>query len=124
MKTKTEKKNEVLELSIEFAVEVVKMADRLIKNRHFVIGNQLIRSGTSIGANIHEAQSPHSMADFYHKMKISAKEANETLYWFEVIKHSDVFEEDVSELRNKLYSIIRLLSKILATTKANIKNEK
>ena len=73
-----ENRNEILELSIDFALEIVQFSEILESRRKFVIANQILKSGTSIGANIFEAQSAESRADFIHKMKIADKEAKET----------------------------------------------
>ncbi|WP_338151988.1 four helix bundle protein [Chryseobacterium angstadtii] len=76
-----EKKNEILDLSIRFSLDIIKYTESLESRRKFVIANQLMKSGTSIGANIFEAQSAESRADFIHKLKIADKEAKETEYW-------------------------------------------
>ena len=70
-----ETKNEILDLSFEFALNIIDFVEELENKRKFVIANQLLKSGTSIGANIFEAQSAESKADFIHKLKISDKEA-------------------------------------------------
>jgi four helix bundle protein len=70
---KTEKKNEVLELSFEFALRIIEFTEELESTRKYVISRQLLKSGTSIGANIREAQNAESKSDFVHRMKISAK---------------------------------------------------
>lgn len=75
------KRNEILELSFEFAVQIVAYCELLEENRKYVIARQLLKSGTSIGANIREAQNAESRQDFIHKFKIAAKEAEETEYW-------------------------------------------
>ena len=69
--------NEIVDVSFEFALLIIEYAELLESNRKFVIANQLLKSGTSIGANIREAQNAESKADFIHKMKIAAKEAEE-----------------------------------------------
>lgn len=82
------------------------------KQRRFAISNQLIRSGTSIGANVREAQSSHSRADFAAKMIIAAKEAEETEYWILICKESEGYpnpqglEQDIIEIKKLLFSII------------------
>ena len=75
------KRNEILELSFEFALEIIEYCELLEAKRKYVIAQQLLKSGTSVGANIREAQNPHSRADFISKLVISAKEADETEYW-------------------------------------------
>jgi four helix bundle protein len=78
---RNDKSNLIVEKSFQFAIDIVEFCDLLYENKKFVIGQQLLKSGTSIGANIREAQNAESKADFIHKMKISAKEADETEYW-------------------------------------------
>jgi len=70
-----------LELSFEFALQIIVYCELLEENRKFVIAHQLLKSGTSIGANIREVQNAESNSDFIHKLKIAAKEADETEYW-------------------------------------------
>src|SRR4051794_33810423 len=74
-------KNLIVELSFEFALKIIKYVEILEQDKKFVIARQLLRSGTSIGANIREAQNAESKTDFIHKMKIGCKEADETEYW-------------------------------------------
>lgn len=69
-----EKENVIVSKTIDFALEIISFCEILEKNRKFVIANQLLKSGTSIGANVHEAQNAESRADFIHKIKIAAKE--------------------------------------------------
>jgi four helix bundle protein len=73
--------NLIVNMTFEFSLSIVQFSELLESERKFSISNQLIRSGTSIGANVREAQNAESKADFIHKMKIAAKEANETEYW-------------------------------------------
>ncbi len=75
------RKNEIVEVSFNFALQIVSYCETLEQNRKFVIATQLLKSGTSIGANIREAQNAESILDFLHKMKLAAKEAEETEYW-------------------------------------------
>jgi four helix bundle protein len=88
----------------------------LEENRKYVIARQLLKSGTSIGANIREAQNAESKADFIHKLKIAAKEAEETEYWLLLCKHSKNYPFN-DELESKLLSIKKLLNKIIGTLK-------
>lgn len=76
-----ENKNEILDLGIRFSLKIIEFTELLESQRKFVIANQLLKCGTSIGANIFEAQSAESRNDFIHKLKISDKEAKETEYW-------------------------------------------
>lgn len=79
------KNNEILDLSFQFSLAVIETYKYLIKRKEFVMSKQLLRSGTSIGANISEAQAAQSKADFISKMSISLKEAWETRYWIELL---------------------------------------
>ena len=111
-----ERKNAVLENSREFALLIIEFCEELEKRKKYVIAKQLLRSGTSIGANIHEAQSSESKADFIHKLKIAAKEAKETEYWFWLCKKSKNYPSP-AELNDSLLSIQKLLSKIISSSK-------
>ena len=109
-------KNLIVNLTFEFALGIVTYAELLESNRKFGISNQLIRSGTSIGANVREAQNAESNPDFIHKMKIAAKEADETEYWLLICKHSASYP-DCEELLTKILSIKKVLSKIISSSK-------
>lgn len=110
------KENIILTLSFKFALKIIEFSEILEKNRKFTIANQILKSGTSIGANIREAQSAESRADFIHKMKIAEKEAEETEYWLDLCKHSENYFYN-HDLHDKLLSIKKLLSKIISTSK-------
>ena len=109
------KGNAILELSLEFALEIIDFCEELDSKRKYVISKQLLRSGTSIGANVHEAQSPESRADFIHKMKIASKEASETEYWL-ILCHRAKKYPNTQKLLNKLLSIQKLLSAIISSS--------
>lgn len=108
--------NPILKLSVEFALLVIEYAEILEQNRKFVVSNQLLKSGTSIGANAMEAQNAESKADFIHKMKIAAKEAEETQYWLMLCSYSKNYP-DCQNLILKLEQIGKILSSILSTSK-------
>ena len=112
------KENIIIKKSFAFALSILEYADKLESNRKFVIANQLLKSGTSIGANIREAQQAESRADFIHKLKIAAKEAEETEYWLLLCHHSSGYPEITNHLE-KLLEIKKLLSRIIATSKIN-----
>ncbi len=112
--------NAIVDLSFEFALSIIVFSEQLEEKRKFVIAKQLLRSGTSVGANIWEAQNAESKADFVHKMKIAAKEADEVEYWLELCQESPNYPK-TEELREGLISIKKLLSKIISTTKNRIK---
>lgn len=81
--------NLIVNLSFDFALEIVKYAEVLEIQKRFVIARQVLRSGTSIGANVREAQNAESKNDFIHKMKVAAKEADETEYWLLLCDESE-----------------------------------
>jgi four helix bundle protein len=108
--------NLIVDLSFEFALEIIKYAEILDVQKHFVIARQLLKSGTSIGANVREAQNAESKIDFIHKMKIAAKEADETEYWLLLCDKSENYPES-KELILKVNSLIKILSKIIASSK-------
>ena len=114
------KDNLILKLSFEFSLLIIEYTEELEEGKRFVIARQLLRSGTSIGANVKEAQNAESKADFIHKIKIAAKEADETEYWLELCKFSKNYPEP-TELLEKLNSILRVLNKIISSSKSKQK---
>ncbi len=114
MRTDTE--NIIVRKSFEFALQIIAYTEELQSLKKFVLANQLLKSGTSIGANVREAQNAESKADFVHKMKIAAKEADETEYWLLLCQHSKEYPFDVSLLEN-LIEIKKILNKIIGSTK-------
>ena len=111
--------NLIVDLTFEFALNIIKYVELLEKEKKYVIAKQLLKSGTSIGANVREAQNAESKADFIHKMKIAAKEADETEYWLLLCKKSEGYY-DCTHLLNSCDSIIKILSKIIASSKSRV----
>jgi len=111
--------NIILDKSFEFAVRIIAFSEILEANKKYVISTQILKSGTSIGANIRESQNSESQADFIHKLKIAAKEADETEYWLLLCKASDNYPYD-NELLEELISIKKILSKIISSSKKNL----
>jgi four helix bundle protein len=109
-------RNLIVDLTLEFSIELVKYCDDLENKRKYIIARQLLKSGTAIGANVSEAQNAESVADFIHKMKIAAKEAEETEYWFLICKHSHGYPA-VEALMEKLKSIQKVINKIISSSK-------
>ncbi len=105
---------------VAFSQEIVRICHELDYLKKQVISRQLMRSGTAIGASYAEAAHAESADDFIHKIKIAAKEANETLYWFSVIQSfMNIKEETIRELD----TIQRMLSKSMITVKENMKKK-
>ncbi len=115
---RNDKDNLIVELTFQFSLRINEYCDLLQSRKKYVISNQLLNSGTSIGANVCEAQNAESNDDFIHKMKIAAKEADETEYWQLFCKYSASFT-DPGDLLNQIQSIINVLSKIISSSKAN-----
>ena len=109
--------NLILDLSLQFALEIIDYSEILENRRKFVISNQLLKSGTSIGANIREAQSAESKADFIHKFKIADKEANETEYWLMLCRMAEKYPSPPPEMAEHLKSIKNVVSKIIISSK-------
>jgi len=114
---RNDRENLIVQLSIEFALEIIEYCETLEEARKFIIARQLLKAGTSIGANVHEAQNAESKDDFIHKMKIAAKEADETKYWLTLCELSKNYPP-TKDLKEKLQSLINILSKIISTTKS------
>ena len=113
------KKNELLDITFQFALGVIEFVELLEKERKYVIARQVLKSGTSVGANSREAQGAESKADFIHKLKIAYKEAEETAYWFDLCKQSENYPTPSEELEKLLESSRKLLGKIISTTIRN-----
>ena len=114
-----DKENIIVKLTFEFAIQVIEFVDLLESKRKYVVGKQLLKSGTSIGANVREAQNAESKADFIHKMKIAAKEVDETEYWLMICKESKNYPYDDS-LINSIKNIKLIISKIISTSKRKL----
>ena len=111
----------VKEKSYHFAIRVVKMCMWLKEQHQYELSSQVLRSGTSIGANIEEATASHSKKEFVHKMAIASKEARETHYWLRLLRDSDILsEKHASELINKAEELIKMLTSIVKTGKSNL----
>jgi len=108
--------NPLLKKSIEFSLAVIEYCEILEANKKYILARQLLRSATSIGANSMEAQNPESKADFIHKIKIAAKEADETQYWLTLCDVAGSYP-DCKQLLAKLEELTKIIGKILATSK-------
>ena len=112
-------KNIVANKSYSFALRCIKLFKYLTEEkREFVISKQVLRSGTAIGALIREAEHAESKADFVHKLSIALKEANETEYWFELLKDSQYIDHnEYISIRPQIAELNRLLISIIKTSK-------
>lgn len=112
------KENVIVNLTFEFALKIIDFCDQLDELKKFALSNQLFKSGTSIGANVREAQNAESKADFVHKFKIAAKEVEETEYWLLLCKHSEKLP-DTTHLLEELDPVKKIINKIIGTSKRN-----
>ncbi len=117
------KPNIVRDKAYQFALKVIHLYRKLAKEKEFVISRQLLKAGTSIGANIEEATAAQSKKDFLSKMSIASKEARETQYWLRLLRDSDICDRKVAEpLISDADELIKLLTSIVKTTTSTIKN--
>ena len=109
----------IVERTLSFSLSIVRLCRELEKDSiGRILGRQLLRAGTSIGANVHEAQGGQSKADFIAKMSVAHKEALETAYWLRLIKQTDlIVGERLSDLVNETDQLVKIISKILITSK-------
>lgn len=111
-------KSQLADYSIKLSLRIVAYYQWLTNDRReFVMSKQILRSGTSIGANIHEAMYAVSRADFINKMHIAAKEACETDYWLLILERSGYYDRSFDDLKDLLGSIRRMLTATLNTSK-------
>jgi len=113
-----ERNNIILDLTVNFSLDIINYCELLKNRRKFVNANQLLKSGTSICANVHESQNAESNNNFIHKLKIAAKEADETDYWLLLCEKSKNYP-DINQLSNKLLSIKKVLNKIISSSYNN-----
>ena len=108
------KKNVIQEKSFAFSVRIVKLHKYLtLKKKEYILSNQICKSGTSIGANVAEAQRAQSTADFVAKLKIAMKEANETQYWLNLLHKTDYLSDwEFLSLHSDLVEILKILTAI------------
>src|SRR5690606_37856626 len=112
-----DKDNLNVKKTFDFALEIIEFTEKLRLLHKYEMSSQLFRSGTSIGANVWEAQNAESNADFIHKFKIAAKEADETNYWLRLCKASPHYPDPKEEYFSDLQSVIRITSKIISSSK-------
>lgn len=114
---RSDRDNVIIKLTFDFAKNIIAFSEQLRQLKKFEMASQLFKSGTSIGANIREAQNAESKADFIHKFKIAAKEADETQYWLELCKASEYYPDPEVEMHHDLKVIIKITSKIISSSK-------
>ena len=113
------RRNVIRDLSFDFSLKVIELYKLLAEQHEFVISRQLLRSGTSIGANVEEAIEACSKKEFIYKMSLALKEARETKYWLGLLSAQTLVKLDVAELIKGANNIISILVKIVKSSKAN-----
>ncbi len=115
------KDNIIKKLSYEFAIKIVTLYKLISKDKNeYILSKQILRSGTSVGALVREAEQAESKADFIHKLSIALKEANETSYWLELLKDTEFISEKIFlEYKKDLDTLLKLLVSIIKTSKKN-----
>src|SRR5882672_10852427 len=110
--------------SYAFAVRIVKLYQYLYgEKKEFVLSKQLLRSGTSVGALIREAEHAESKSDFKHKLSIAQKEINETIYWLDLLKDTNYLKvEQYESIKNDAVEIIKIITSIIKTIKSVVNN--
>lgn len=118
------RENRIKNKSFAFAVRVVKLNQFLCETKkEFVLSKQLLRSGTSVGAMVREAEHAENKVDFKHKMSVARKENNETIYWLELLHETGFLtKEQFQSIHADAIEIIKLVTAIIKTTKSNINN--
>jgi four helix bundle protein len=116
--------NAVREKSFAFSLAVIRLYKRLQNAREFVVSNQLLRSGTSVGANIEEATAAASRRDFLHKCTLASKEARESMYWLRLLAESDLVPDvDVTAELEQAHELVRILTAIVKSLSTDSKDQ-
>lgn len=113
---RNDKENIIVAKTLQFSLQIITFCELLEEKRKYVISNQLLKSATSIGANVREAQNAESKADFIHKMKVAAKEADETEYWLFLCQRAPSYP-NCEELLDEANQIMKILAKIIESSK-------
>jgi len=112
----------IREKSFNFSIKIIALYKIMLSHKEYVLSKQLLKSATSIGANVEEALAGQSKKDFISKMAIASKEARETKYWLLLIEKSNLIEIDVSEHLINIEEIIRILTSIVKTSQLKQNN--
>ncbi len=116
------KDNVIKTKSFEFAIQSVQVYKTLVEQKEFILSKQFIRSATSIGANVQEADAGISKKDFISKMSIASKEARETLYWIQLLQSTNLVSFNFEEIKKKCEEIVRILTSIVKTSQLSLNN--
>lgn len=116
-----QKENLIKEKTFNFALSIIELYKICKSQNEFILSKQLLRSGTSIGANVQEALAGFSENDFLHKMSIASKEARETQYWIDLLSQSQLVKFDESKYKTDIQSIVNILTSIVKTLQVKLR---
>ena len=116
------KENIIIDKTFTFSLAIISLYKKLHNEKEYILSKQLLRSATSIGANVEEASAAQSKKDFINKMSIASKEARETKYWLKLLDKSDLTQLNISPFLTEIEHIINILTKIIITAQTNLKN--
>lgn len=119
---KPKQENVIVAKSFSFSLKIIKLYQRLKALNEFELSKQLLRSGTSIGANVEESTAAQSKRDFIAKMSIASKEARETKYWIRLVTESGIIKDDLSDYLRDFNEIINILTAIVKTSQKSLTN--
>tara|TARA_R100001377_G_scaffold80662_1_gene59702 strand:- start:233 stop:586 length:354 start_codon:yes stop_codon:yes gene_type:complete len=114
---RNDKENIIVTLTFKLSLNIIDFSEEIRNNHKYEMASQIFRSGTSIGANVAEAQNAESKKDFIHKFKIAAKEADELQYWLRLCEQSQHYPTPNKRINDDLKSIINIISKIISSSK-------
>jgi len=109
------KENVILDKTFDFSLNIIELYKHLANNKEYVISKQILRSGTSIGANVEESTAAQTKKDFITKMAIASKEARETRYWLRLLKRSQLVKSDYDKYLSDIEEIIKIITSIVKT---------
>ncbi len=110
------KNNPLLDRSFAFAIQIVTVSRQLGSRKEFVISKQLLKSGTSVGANIEEAIAASTKRDFAYRMSVACRECRETRYWLRLIQATSMLEDELGSMIDESTELIKILTKIVKTS--------
>jgi four helix bundle protein len=114
--------NKILDLSFEFALDIIRLYSTLVESKEFVMSKQLLKAGTSIGANVAEANAGQSKRDFTAKMAIASKEARESRYWLRLLQRSQIVKQDYTTYLTQAETLVKILTRIVKTSQLGSSN--
>lgn len=112
--------SKILDRTFKFSLRILDLYKELISEKEYIISKQLLRSATSIGANVHEASAAYSKKDFAHKMSVASKEAREAQYWLKILHEGSLVKIDLSSYMDEIQSIINITTAIVKTAQKNL----